>query len=48
MDNQRNLPQGPLDMPIRNAASRGPLNGYDWNRMAHVVTGILRITSEGV
>ena len=48
MDNQRNLPQATLDMPICNAASRGPLPGYDWNRMAHVVTGVLRTTLEGV
>lgn len=48
MDNQRNFPQGTLDMLIRNTASLGPLHGYDWNRMAHVITGILRTTSEGV
>jgi hypothetical protein len=48
MDNQRYLTQGTLDMLIRNAASRGALHGYDWNRMAHVIAGILRTTSEGV
>jgi hypothetical protein len=48
MDNQRNLTQGTLDMLIRNAASLGALHGYDWNRMAHVIAGILRTTSEGV
>jgi hypothetical protein len=48
MDNQRNFPQGNLDMLIRNAASLGPLDGYDGSRMAHVITAILRTTSEGV
>jgi hypothetical protein len=48
MDNQRNPPQGTLGMPIRNAASLGPLQGYDWNGMAHVITGVSRTTSEGV
>jgi hypothetical protein len=46
MNNQRDLPQGSLDILIRNAASLGPLLGYDGNRMAHAITGILRTTSE--
>jgi len=48
MANQRRFPQGTLGMLICNAASLGPLHGYDWNRMAHVIAGILRTTSEGV
>jgi hypothetical protein len=48
MDNQRNLSEGTLDMLIRNAASLGAFRGYDWNRTAHVIAGILRTTSEGV
>jgi hypothetical protein len=48
MDNRRNFPQGTLDMLLRNAASLGPLHGYDGNRTARVITGILRTTSEGV
>ena len=48
MNNQRDLPQGSLDILIRNAASLGPLLGYDGNRMAHAITGILRTTSEEV
>ena len=48
MDNQSNLRQGTKDMPIRNAASVGPLHGYDWNRMAQVIAGILRTPLEVV
>ena len=48
MDNELDVSQGALEMLILKAASLGPLHGYDWNRMAHVIAGILRTTSEGV
>ena len=48
MGNELDVPQGTLEMLILKAASLGPLYGYDWNRLAHVATGILRTTSEEV
>jgi len=46
MDNQRNLRLGTPDKLIRNAAALDALHGYDWNRLAQVITGNLRTPLE--
>jgi hypothetical protein len=48
VDNERDVPEGTLEMLILKAASLGPLHAYHGNRMTQVTAGILRTTSEEV
>jgi hypothetical protein len=48
MDKRLDSRRGTLDLLMRNAASLGPLHGYDWNPMTDSVSGTLGTTSEEV
>jgi|HubBroStandDraft_4_1064222.scaffolds.fasta_scaffold66317_2 hypothetical protein len=48
MDRRRDPLQGILDKLILNATFRGPLHGYDWNRMTDAIAGFFATTSEEI